>query len=118
MGAIEIEKGELAVELAGEATVVTDEQKRRVRQGAVFEQQIEEAFAVIEVEGGGGFVGDQEFGRSEQGAGGGDPLLLADAELGDGAAEQVFDTEPFGDGVGFGEAFRPGRMETSGQGSG
>ena len=56
--------------------------KRRAGLRTFREQQIEECGLAVAVERRGRLVGDDQLGRADQRAGGGDALLLADAQVG------------------------------------
>ena len=77
------------MEEGGEGGVVTDEDESGLGAGAFFEEQFDESFAVAGIESGSRFVGEDDFGSANEGAGGGDALLLPDAEFGDGAIQEV-----------------------------
>lgn len=67
--------------------IVTDEDQGRSLLVTLLEQQPDEGGPVVGVQGRGGLVGYHQRRGAYQGAGGGNPLLLADAEGVDGAME-------------------------------
>ncbi|MNG14166.1 hypothetical protein D3C84_979000 [compost metagenome] len=69
--------------------VVTDEDEGRPLLVALLEQQPDEGGSVVGIQGRGGLVGDHQGGRADQRPGGGDPLLLADAEGVDGSVQRL-----------------------------
>ena len=56
---------------------------------ALLEEQLDEGGSVVGIQGRGGFVGDHQRRRADQRPGGGDPLLLADAEGVNGAMQRL-----------------------------
>ena len=65
---------------------MADHDERCVGRRDIGEQKIEERLLAVAVERGGRLVGDDEFGRADQRARGGNALLLAHAQVRGGAA--------------------------------
>ena len=86
----------MAVEEVHERAVVADEQERGAGGLAGLKEQFEELLAVVVIEGGGGFVGDDELRCADEGTGCGDALLLADGEVRYGLVEELPDAEALG----------------------
>ncbi|CAI8744557.1 hypothetical protein EMIT0P100_140123 [Pseudomonas sp. IT-P100] len=89
-GAIEIGQRQVAIEQRREALVVADKQQARPGFAAFGEQQANEVFASVVIQRGSRFVGDHQFRLTDQGAGGGDALLLTDGQRIGAAAEDAF----------------------------
>ena len=74
------------VEARGQALVVADHDQRRAGLRRFGEQQVEEGGLAVAVERRGRLVGHDQLRRADQRAGGGNALLLADAQVGGRAA--------------------------------
>ena len=88
-GPVELRERDPPVEIYAEPRVMAREQKRRTRLVALREQELEKALARTLVQRGGRLVGDDQLRSADQGPRHRDPLLLADAEIGDRSRQQI-----------------------------
>ena len=79
--AAEIHDGDVGGDVFDDGEVVADEKERQAEVAAEFGEEIEDLGLDGDVEGAGGFVADDDAGAQDQGAGDGDALALAAAEL-------------------------------------
>src|SRR5947208_2132904 len=75
------------VEQRRQRSIVARENQRRMLSLALLEQELEKRRASIRIQRGRGLVGKQQLTRADQRSGGGDALLLSNAELGDPAVQ-------------------------------
>src|SRR5450830_656243 len=88
-GAIEFGQRQVAIKQWGQALVMADKQQAGAGVAAFGEQQLQEGFAGVVVQGRGGLVGDHQFRLADQRTGGGHPLLLADGQRVGAALQQI-----------------------------
>jgi len=74
--------------MTDQGAVVTDQQQSRPGAGALLQQQFDEILPPVGIQSGGRLVGENQIRPADQGAGGGNPLLLADRQFGGGAMDQ------------------------------
>src|SRR5450830_341413 len=89
-GAIEFGQRQVAIEQRRQALVMADKQQAGARVAAFGEQQPDECFASVIVQGRGGLVGNHQFRLADQRTGSGHPLLLADGQRVGAALQQAF----------------------------
>jgi hypothetical protein len=100
-----------------DAVVVADDEDGAVRVDGGGGEEFHDTVTGFVVEGGGGFVADDETGLVDEGSGEGDALLLTSGETGWGLVETVAETELVEDGGGLFEgvaAFHGGGEERDG----
>lgn len=125
---VDFGKREERVEVCGERAVVRDEQEghrctvAQFRFDGDFGQERQEGLAAVGIEGGGGFIGDDQRRGADDGSGDGDALLLSDGEMGYGSVEVAVDVEATRQAFDFAGERRRGdtgsacRVEVAGQG--
>ena len=114
---VEVLQVEVVGVASGDFGVVGDEDKSGAGFLEVVVDDGEGLVAAFAIEGSGGFVGEEEVRRGEEGAEDGDALAFALGEVGGGAAEEVGDVEAFGElgeGVNEGGAGGVGEAEEAG----
>ena len=72
-----------------QTAIMADKQHGTSTAFGQFQQQVQKTVPIVGVQGGGGFIGQNEAGRADQCAGSGDPLLLADGQPGDAPVSVV-----------------------------
>jgi hypothetical protein len=114
---LEVLQVEMEGVAGGDFGVVGDEDQSGAGFLEVVVDDSEGLVAAFAVEGGCGFVGENQLGGSEEGAEDGDALAFALGEVGGGAVEEVGDVEAFGElgeGVSEGGAGGVGEAEEAG----
>ena len=111
-----------AVGEGGDVGVVGDEEDGLAAFFVLSEEGVHDGAAGLGVEIAGGFVGEEEGGLVDEGAGDGDALAFAAGELGGAVFEAGFEAEVFEEGDGFGfagagadEGFVPGGGDHGGE---
>jgi hypothetical protein len=105
-----VEEEDAVGDVAGEVEVVGDEEEGEAVIGEAAED-IADFLAEFGVEGGGGFVEEENLGFHGEGAGDGDALLLTAGELGGAVVGAVGEADPFEELEGFGFDLGAGATE-------